>query len=70
MGLGACLSQTRIDSILRNPIIALLIGIAALFLVIVGLKLGKNPIEKFNAENFAKAVVAQNPRVFERLAEM
>ena len=26
--------------------------------------------EKFSAENFAKAVIAQNPRVFERLAEM
>ncbi len=62
--------QTRIDSILRNAIVALLIGFAALFLVILGLKLGKTMIEKFKAENFAKAVVAQNPKVFEKLAEM
>ena len=26
--------------------------------------------EKFSAENFASAVVAQNPKVFERLSEM
>ncbi len=64
------MSQTRIDSILRNVIVALLVGIVALFLIILGLKLGRKPVEKFKAENFAKAVVAQNPKVFEKLAEL
>ncbi len=64
------MSQTRIDNILRNAIVALLIGIVALFLIILGLKLGRKPVEKFKPENFAKAVVAQNPKVFEKLAEM
>ncbi len=50
-------------------IVTLLISVAALFLVTLGLKLGRIRDEEFTAENFAKAVVAQNPRVFEKLAE-
>ncbi len=33
-------------------------------------QLGRRFIEEFNAENFANAVLAQNPKVFEKLAEM
>ena len=34
------------------------------------IKLGRRSNEEFSAENFASAVVSQNPKVFERLAEM
>ena len=40
--------------------------IAAILLVLIR----KRSNEKFSAENFASAVVSQNPKVFERLAEM
>jgi predicted permease len=38
--------------------------------VILVIKFRKRSNEKFSAENFASTVVSQNPKVFERLAEM
>jgi len=45
---------------------AVVFGIAAILTLLL---LRRSP-EKFSAESFASTVVAQNPKVFERLAEM
>ncbi len=45
-------------------VLALIIG------AILVIKFRKRSDEKFSAESFASTVVAQNPKVFERLAQM
>lgn len=58
------------DSVARSLVmfVAIVLAIAVgAFLIII---LGRRSKEKFSAENFASTVVAQNPKVFERLAEM
>ncbi len=62
--------ERAIENMFRNALIVLIVGFAAFFAVVAGLKLGNRMIEKFKAESSAQAVVRQNPEVFERLAEM
>ena len=56
-----------LNRILTLGLVLLLLPEIDLFLLAV---LGRRWNQKFSAENFAKAVIAQNPKVFERLAEM
>ncbi len=49
---------------------ALAVGLALTIGAILVIILRNRSNEEFSAENFASAVVAQNPKVFERLAEM
>ena len=48
----------------------LAIGLVLITETVLLILFRKRTNEKFSAENFARAVVAQNPKVFERLAEM
>jgi hypothetical protein len=58
--------QTKSKTLATVLAVALAISIGAILVVL----LRKRSNEKFSAENFASAVVSQNPKVFERLAEM
>jgi hypothetical protein len=49
---------------------ALAVGLALAIGATLVILFRKRSNEKFSAENFASAVVSQNPKVFERLAEM
>jgi hypothetical protein len=64
------MSNNAIQGVMRNALIALIIGLAAIILLLLFPRLGKRTIENFKAESFARAVLAQNPKVFEKLAEM
>ncbi len=64
------LSEGHTQAAMRNVLIAVIVSLVAILLVILIPRLGKKAIEKFKAETFASAVLAQNPKVFERLAEM
>ncbi len=58
--------ETKSKTIVTVLAVALALTIGAILVIV----LRKRSNEKFNAENFASAVVSQNPKVFERLAEM
>ena len=64
------MSNSAVQGFMRNALIALIVGLVAIFLIVLFPRLGKKVIENFNAENFAKAVLAQNPKVFKRIAEV
>jgi len=58
--------ETKSKTIVTVLAVALALTIGAILVIV----LRKRSNEKFSAENFASAVVSQNPKVFERLAEM
>jgi hypothetical protein len=64
------MSNSAVQGFMRNALVALIVGLVAIFLIILFPRLGKKVIENFNAENFARAVLAQNPKVFKRIAEV
>ncbi len=63
------LSKPRDGTAGPIAIIVFLVAVATLLVILVPL-LGKRVIEKFEAENFATAVMAQNKEAFEKLARM
>lgn len=58
--------ETRSKTLTTVLAVVLAVSIGAILVIL----LRKRSHEKFSAENFASAVVSQNPKVFERLAEM
>jgi hypothetical protein len=64
------MSNSAVQGFMRNALVALIVGLVAIFLIILFPRLGKKVIENLNAENFARAVLAQNPKVFKRIAEV
>jgi hypothetical protein len=55
---------------LRNRFIPLFVEIIVTLLILRLIGFRRRPVERFSAESFARAVLAQNPKVFKRLAEM
>jgi len=58
------------DSISKPLAIAFAVLLGLVIGAVLLIVFGKKTKERFSAESFASAVLAQNPKVFERLADM
>ena len=62
-------SENAVVAAVVAIVAGIVIGAVALAVVLAP-EITRKRIENFKAESFARAVVAQNPKVFEKLAEM